>query len=72
MEEQSRVLIRARGLAAFRAALVRLVRSGAPIDARRRAVLVPTRAAGELLSRLDDLCQGVGCSHETRASMIIV
>ncbi len=46
---QTRVLVRARGLAAFRGALVGLARSGTPIDARRRVVLVPTRAAGELL-----------------------
>ena len=43
------MLVRARGLAAFRGALVRLATSGTPLDARRRAVLVPTRAAGELL-----------------------
>ena len=43
------MLVRARGLAAFRAAVVRLARDGHPLDARRRAVLVPTHAAAELL-----------------------
>jgi hypothetical protein len=46
---QRRRLIRARDLAAFRQALVDLARDGAPTDARRRAVLVPTRASAELL-----------------------
>ena len=44
-----RFLVRARGLAAFRAALVERALTGAPLDARRRVVLVPTRAAAELL-----------------------
>ena len=46
---QQRVLIRARGLASFRRALAELAVVGKPLDARRRAVIVPTRASGELL-----------------------
>jgi hypothetical protein len=46
---QRRTLIRARDLAAFRAALVDLATAGRPLEARRRAVVVPTRASAELL-----------------------
>ena len=46
---QHRALIRARGLTAFRRALADLAVSGSPLDARRRAIIVPTQAAGELL-----------------------
>ncbi|ODS57779.1 MAG: hypothetical protein ABS36_04865 [Acidobacteria bacterium SCN 69-37] len=46
---QRRVLIRTRGLAAFRQALVDLATAGDPLAARRRVVVVPTRAAGSLL-----------------------
>ena len=46
---QKRVLVRARGLAAFRQALCDLALEGGPAVSRRRLVLVPTRAAAELL-----------------------
>lgn len=46
---QRRFLVRARNLAAFRQALVSRALAGAPLDARRRVVIVPTRAAGALL-----------------------
>lgn len=46
---QRRTLIRARGLAGFRSTLVDLALAGGPLASRRRAVIVPTRAAGELL-----------------------
>jgi hypothetical protein len=46
---QSRRLIRARDLASFREALVECSLEGDALSARRRAVLVPTRAAAELL-----------------------
>jgi RecB family exonuclease len=46
---QRRELVRARGLAAFRRALVDRALAGDPPDVRRRAVVVPTRAAAELL-----------------------
>jgi RecB family exonuclease len=46
---QQRMLVRARGLAAFRRALVDLCLEGSLGDVRRRMVLVPTRAAAELL-----------------------
>ena len=46
---QQRRLIRTRTLAAFRHALVDLAHEGAPLDARRRAIVVPTGAAAELL-----------------------
>jgi RecB family exonuclease len=46
---QHRRLVRARDLASFRHALVTLSIDGAPLAARRRAVIVPTRASGELL-----------------------
>jgi len=46
---QRRRLIRARDLSAFKDAIVDLALEGSPIDARSRAVLVPTRAAAELL-----------------------
>ena len=45
---QRRRLIRTSNLAAFKDALVAQALDGAPADARRRAVLVPTRAAAEL------------------------
>ena len=46
---QRRRLIRTRTLAAFRHALVDLAQDGAALDARRRAIVVPTGAAAELL-----------------------
>jgi RecB family exonuclease len=46
---QRRVLVRARDLAAFRGALVDLAFAGGPAEVRRRALIVPTRAAAELL-----------------------
>jgi RecB family exonuclease len=46
---QRRTLIRARDLSAFREGVNHRALGGAPLDARRRAVLVPTRAAAELL-----------------------
>jgi RecB family exonuclease len=46
---QRRSLVRTRDLRAFRAALAQLALEGSPLDARRRAILVPTRAAAELL-----------------------
>src|SRR5436190_23866917 len=46
---QQRRLVRARGLAAFRRALANLAVDGGPAAARRRLVVVPTRAAAELL-----------------------
>jgi len=56
---QRRTLVRTPDLAAFRTALVSLALEGHPLSARRRIVIVPTRAAGELLrqsieSRLGD------------------
>jgi len=49
MIEQQRRIVRARDLAAFKDALVDLATGGPPLSARRRAVIVPTRAAAELL-----------------------
>lgn len=46
---QRRVLVRARGLASFRQALVDRALAGDPLAARRRVIVVPTRAAGALL-----------------------
>ena len=46
---QARYLIRAAGLAAFRRALVERALEGRPLDARRRLVIVPTRAAADEL-----------------------
>jgi len=46
---QQRHVVRARDLASFREALVELALTGAPLEARRRAVIVPTRASAELL-----------------------
>jgi RecB family exonuclease len=46
---QQRTLLRARRLSEFRAALVTLCLEGDPLAARRRIVIVPTQAAGELL-----------------------
>jgi len=60
---QRRTLIRARGLAAFRHALVDLALTGPPLDARRRAVIVPTRAAGELFRQsIEQLVSDAGKS----------
>jgi hypothetical protein len=47
--QQGRFLIRTRGLAAFREALADRAVAGSPVDARRRVILVPTRASAELL-----------------------
>ena len=44
-----RTLIRARDAASFRDALIALAHEGSPLDAARRAVVVPTHAAAELL-----------------------
>jgi RecB family exonuclease len=44
-----RRLIRAADLAGFRRAVARLALEGAPLEARRRVVIVPTRASVELL-----------------------
>ncbi len=44
-----RRLVRTAGLAAFRRAVVRLALEGTPLEARRRVVIVPTRASVELL-----------------------
>jgi ATP-dependent helicase/nuclease subunit B len=46
---QTRMLVRAAGLAAFRRALVDRALEGRPLDARRRVVIVPTRASAEVL-----------------------
>lgn len=46
---QRRFLVRTRGLASFRQALVERALAGGPAAARRRVVVVPTRAAGSLL-----------------------
>lgn len=46
---QRRTLIRARDLSAFREAVIDKALAGDPVAARRRAVIVPTRAASELL-----------------------
>lgn len=46
---QRRVLVRTRDLAGFRSALVEHAIGGEPLEARRRVVIVPTRAAAELL-----------------------
>ena len=46
---QKRYLVRARGLASFRRALVERALEDGALAARRRAVIVPTRASAELL-----------------------
>ena len=46
---QRRTLVRCSNLAGFRQALVELALSGGPLEARRRAIVVPTRASAELL-----------------------
>jgi RecB family exonuclease len=46
---QRRRLIRARDLSSFRQTLVDLAIAGRPLDARRRAMILPTRASIELL-----------------------
>ena len=46
---QRRVLVRARNLATFRHALVDRAIAGGPFAARRRTIIVPTRASAELL-----------------------
>ena len=49
IDPQQRTIVRARDLAAFRAAIVDLALSDPPLSRRRRVVIVPTRASGELL-----------------------
>ncbi len=56
---QQRRIVRARDLAAFRDAVVALALEGAPLAARRRAVLVPTRASAELLRQTIESRLGV-------------
>jgi RecB family exonuclease len=46
--EHRRVLVRARDLAEFRRALVDLALAGDPLDASRRAMILPTRASIEI------------------------
>lgn len=46
---QRRTLVRAATLAAFRETLVAAAQRGDPLAARRRAIIVPTRASAELL-----------------------
>jgi RecB family exonuclease len=45
---RARVVVRARGLAAFRAALVQRALDGPIEDRRRRAIILPTRASAEI------------------------
>ncbi len=47
-DRAGRFLVRCRGLAAFRQALVDRALAGPPLSARRRVVIVPTRASAEL------------------------
>ncbi|HEY7473425.1 MAG TPA: PD-(D/E)XK nuclease family protein [Vicinamibacterales bacterium] len=48
---QYRRLVRSSTLAGFRQTLIELALSGGPLEARRRAIIVPTRASAELLRR---------------------
>ncbi len=48
-DRTGRFLVRARGLSTFREALVERALAGDSLEARRRIVLVPTRASAELL-----------------------
>lgn len=64
---QQRALVRARGLGAFRRAILTRALAGAPLDARRRVVIVPTRASGELLRQTIELT----ASAEGRSSVIL-
>lgn len=52
--------MRTRDLASFRDALIDLSLAGPPLDARRRAVIVPTRAAAELLRQTIESRLGAG------------
>jgi RecB family exonuclease len=45
---RERVIVRARGLAAFRRALVDRALAGSFVERRRRVVILPTRASGEI------------------------
>jgi hypothetical protein len=63
---QRRTLVRTRDLAAFRAALVDLATTGRPLDARRRAVVVPTRASAELLRQTIE----ARCRESRRACLL--
>ena len=57
---QTRTLIRARDLAAFREAVIDRALAGGPLEARSRAVVVPTRAAAELLRQSIEIRLGGG------------
>ena len=64
---QQRTLVRTPGLRGFRRALVELATSGDPLAARRRAVIVPTRAAaGVLRQTMERSALGAG-----RAAMLL-
>ena len=73
---QRRTLLRTRDLAAFRAALVDLATTGRPLDARRRVVVVPTRASAELLRQtIEARCRESGRAYllpdfVTRAELV--
>lgn len=64
---QQRALVRARGLGAFRRAILARAQAGTPLDARRRVVIVPTRASGELLRQTLEQAASV----EGRSSVIL-
>jgi short-subunit dehydrogenase len=65
--EGGHVVLTGRSAIELRAVTSELAAAGADVCSLP-ADLTRPGAAGSL----DDLCQGVGCSHETRASMIIV
>ena len=62
MAATPRRLIRARDLAAFREALVACALDGTPLDVTARVVVVPTRAAGELLRQTIESRLGGGAA----------
>lgn len=64
---QQRTLIRARDLDAFRRALVTRALAGDPLDARRRVIIVPTRASAEVLRQsIEQQAQ-----HDGRAAIVL-
>ena len=69
---QRRTLVRTRGLPAFRRALVDLAREGPSLAARRRVVVVPTRASAELLRQAIESGLGVSADASPAGTSAVV
>ena len=71
MTEQRRRLVRTRDLAGFRAAIASLAMAGAPLARRRRAIIVPTHAAAELLRQTLERQAAVGAAFGDARGLVV-